>query len=439
MQPTYAAKYPPAQGVALALGEKLGLPIIGVWLATALACAAVCWMLLAWMPPRWALAGGLMVALHPQVLEWSQDYWGGAVAMGGGALVLGAFRRMLGQPRARDAVWMGVGLAVLANSRPYEGFVLGCPIADRAGDPVHGESATSPSPSSFARCLRRCPRCCCCWSRRSAIYNWRVTGNPTLMPYMAYEQTYGIAPVFLFGTPRPEPEYRHREIRNSTRVASLTSSGQRRSIGGFARATGDKIWLLAQGYLWSWLLAVALLGLPWALRRERWLWLGPAHRAVVWPRMLMSTWVFPHYAAPAAGLFFLLAVESLRCLRAFRLGTRRIGRGVVRGLAILFVISFVQIAAKISSKDTTLWYFQRQALLDKLRSEPGKSLLIVSYGPNHNPNREWVYNEADIIHAKVILAQDMGDKNKELLAWFPDRKCWLVRADDPKPALEAYP
>src|SRR3989449_5598823 len=56
--PTYSSMYPPAQGVFLALGQMLGSPWLGVLLTAAAMCAAIYWMLCAWMPPRWAFLGG---------------------------------------------------------------------------------------------------------------------------------------------------------------------------------------------------------------------------------------------------------------------------------------------------------------------------------------------------------------------------------------------
>jgi hypothetical protein len=62
-QPTYASKYPPAQGLVLALGQVLcDQPIVGVWLSGALASAAICWMLLGCLRPRWAALGGVLAA-----------------------------------------------------------------------------------------------------------------------------------------------------------------------------------------------------------------------------------------------------------------------------------------------------------------------------------------------------------------------------------------
>jgi len=438
MRPTYTAKYPPAQGLALALGEKLGLPIIGVWLATALACATVAWMFMAWMPPRWALAGGLMVALHPLVLEWGQNYWGGSVAMAGGALLLGAFRRILREPRARDAVWMGVGLAILANSRPYEGFVLGL-LMMLALVIWFVEAGKVPAQIVIKRVFAPMLVVMALLAVQLGFYNWRVTGDPMVMPYLVHEETYGIAPLFLFGTPRVEPHYRHLQIQRLQEDYLNYFESQRRSFRAVMEATGSKIWVLSQGYLWSYLMIVALLGLPWAIMRDRWLWFALFIGLFFSIAMLLGTWVFPHYAAPAAGLFFVLVVESMRSLYAWRVGARYPGRNIVRGLAILFVVSFVQIAVKMATQDRTRWYFQRANLIADLGHQPGEDLVIVKYDADHNPNREWVYNGADLDGEKVIFARDMGPQNQELIDYYKVRKAWVLDADAPVPALQPYP
>jgi len=77
----------------------------------------------------------------------------------------------------------------------------------------------------------------------------------------------------------------------------------------------------------------------------------------------------------------------------------------------------------------------------QLQSLPGRHLVIVSYrDPNHNVDREWVHNEPDIDHARIVWARDMGDQqNQELLNYFRDRHIWRMNnGDESPPKLTPY-
>ena len=235
-QPTYMSKYPPAQGLIMAAGQAIGgHPVIGVWISMGFMCAAICWMLYAWMPPSWALFGGFLSVVHPEIGiagYWAQSYWGGAVAACGGALVAGGLRRILHQRCAQHAFIVGLGLAVLVNSRPYEGLLFSLP----AGVLLFLWMLSKRGPSisiSFAKIIAPILIVLAVTGLAMAFYNFRVAGGAFRMPYTVHEETYGIAPIFLWQKPRPEPLYRHSVLREFHRAMLEKVYNRRRVIAGF--------------------------------------------------------------------------------------------------------------------------------------------------------------------------------------------------------------
>lgn len=429
-QPTYASKYPPAQGLAMAIGESTsGLPIVGVWLSVALASATVCWMLLAWTKPRWALVGGLLTALHPQMIVWSQNYWGGTVALAGGAIVLGAFRRLLRGPTTCDALWLGLGMAILANSRPYEGFVFSALIcltllvwSIARGHPDWRVTVFRIGLPWLAVMLLT--------AAQVGYYNYRVTGSPVRMPYVVCEETYGVTPLFIFQQPKPEPVYRHAELRELHQNYLRFFKSQRESAWSLVKATWTKIHTVLESCMWFRLLIIPLLAAPWAIRRDRWLRLAIPGGVIFSAAMLLGTWVYPHYAAPAAGMFIALVVASMRRLKVWTVAGRRCGLFLVRGTMCLCMLSLALPVWRLAHPDRNRWDYQRNRILKHVAGQPGKHLIFIRYRPGHNPHREWVYNDAVIDSSKIVLARIMSpEANASLCEYFADRKVWIIEAD----------
>jgi hypothetical protein len=446
-QPTYASKYPPAQGLILALGQVIGgHPIVGVAISMGLACASTYWMLLAWLPGWWAMLGATLAILHPGILSsWGYSYCGGAMAMMGGALVVGALRRVIRRPRLRDAVLLGLGLAILANSRPYEGFVMSLPIAIallvwmllKKGPPAVKLVKCVGLPIFLVLVLT---------CGVMAFYNLRVTGNVLSMPYFVHESTYAVAPVFLWQQLRPQPAYRHQVLEKFHAGLIRDSFTAQLSITGLLResvAKLDRLWRFYQGFRpLRLMLTIPLLMLPWVLK-SRWLCFAILTCGLLTVGLLMETWVFPHYAAPITGLVFVITLQGMRYLRLWRWRGRPMGQVMMWTLVVVAVASFaVAFVHQVQMDLLASWQYNRARMLAQLKGTDGRHLVIVRYGPLHSPHLEWVYNEADIDNAKVIWARDMDAvQNRRLLEYFKDRHVWLVEVDDDvvPPELMPFP
>ncbi|MFZ0762204.1 MAG: hypothetical protein WAM69_19820 [Candidatus Sulfotelmatobacter sp.] len=441
--PTYMSMYPPAQGLMLAAGQILGHPWIGQLFATALMCSAICWMLQAWLPPPWALFGAFLAVLRIGVLSyWMNGYFAGSLTALAGALVLGALPRIWRHARLGDAIAMGLGVAVLANTRPFEGLVFCLPIAAALTVWLLAPKKIA-APTAFLRVILPLSLILGAAAVGMGCYFWRVTGNPFLMPYEVNRQTYAVAPYFIWGKLRPVPVYHHAVMRNFYDGLELHSYQSALTFLGFLRHLRHKGYMLWTFYAGP-AFTIPFFFLPYLFRDRRMRFPLLLAAAVLFS-VIVETWTSPHYVAAATGLFFLLLVQCLRHLCRWRWRGGPVGAGIVRAvpmvcLSMIVLRTFAAGAHVPIEAPWTHRNIDRSDILKELEAMPGQQLAIVCYSPSHSPHSEWVYNRADIDAAKVVWARDMGkDGNRELLQYFRGRKVWLVEADSPTPQLLPYP
>jgi hypothetical protein len=425
-EPTYSSIYPIGNGLLLLAGWA------GVLMSTGLFCALVYWMLLGWLTPDWALAGGLIAVMEFGPLnQWTNSYWGGALSAAAGCLVFGALPRIEREGRVRDAVWLGIGLGLHLLTRPYESIYLVLAAA-----------------SYFA-----------IWRIRSwrlvaiavlvtlpaigvtLLQNKRVTGDWTTLPYRLSQYQYGVpAPLTVQDSLLP-----HREL---TREQDLDYRMQREfhpgrdTVGSyFAR-----LWFRTRYYRFFFYppLYVALVAFLWRLREQRWQWV-----AGVCLLFAMGVNFFPafqfHYVAAAVCLFVLMAMVGLQRLPGMAAAV--ILMLCAAQFAFWYGISVPAPAGfGAEARSWELWnaldgrnQARRREAADELAKKPGKLLIFVRYWPQHIFQEEWVWNGADIDAQRVVWARDLGDaENRKLMAYYPDRKALLFEPDGGPLAFDQY-
>lgn len=451
-QPTYMAMHPPGPALVLAAARTFwGEPAVGVWFASAAACAAATWMLQAFVPPSWALAGGLLAALRLGVFSyWATTFWGGSVSAAAGAVLLGAVARLPRRGGPGAGLALGTGTAFLILTRPLEGLLAALP----AWIAALGRWARLPWPGRRQLLLRAglpAAAVLACAAAFLLRYDAAVTGDPLTLPYQLQRETYAMGRHFVWQPPRPEPPYRHAEMRRFYAEWELEGfQGSRRAVD-LARLWAEKarvLWLFFSGPA----LAVPfVLGILHLRSRKR-----AIPRAVL--GLSVAGWLavawgfFPHYAGPVSGLLLLLVVDGLRRLSTVRVAGGRVRRGLVL-LAValpLLTTASCRLAARPLGLQVgawpPAWYstvryagYTRGALDDDLRRRGGRHLVFVRYGPGHSPHLEWVYNAADLSEAPVLWARSMGPRaDAELAGYEKGRTVWLLEPDVDPWTLRPY-
>ena len=324
-------------------------------------------------------------------------------------------------PHLKTPSYSASGVAILANSRPYEGHALLHPrghlvslvartkIAPRETPPANRAKILVP--------LLHRPRAAT--AAFMAYYNWRLTGNALLMPHVLRTRTYHSSALFLWEHARPPLHYDNQQFEEL--YNGFERENYRHTWSDVVRVSHEKLIRLGSTFFW-WGALLLLPGLPFALRDKK-------MRLLVFTLALGAlgvfavTWSFPHYAAPFTCVIIALLIQSLRHLRTMRVSPQfersmrttspigivawPLGKWLARAAVLLLILDTATHVAR--RECDPLWWtckgdVSRQVIQDRLSQTPGKHLIVVRYDPeNHNIHDEWVYNGAEIDTAKVLM------------------------------------
>jgi len=464
-EPSYSSIYPLGPAIPMAVGELLfHSPWVGIVLCEAVFCALCFWMLCGWTTPGWALLGGLLsVCEFGPLCYWMNSYWGGcAVSAIAGCLVFGALPRFWQRRGIRDAALMGLGIGMQMLSRPYESLFLDLAVVlffvmafrhKRAARSSTGIGEVSTELAAESGILANRPfeglaKTALAFAATAlpalaliALHNHAVTCSWTTLPYMLSRYQYGVPTTFTF---QPNP-VAHAHL---TAAQQLYYEGQAAAhdvLPGFFNRLASRT-----PFVRFFLLPPLFLAMPFffvLVSESRFAWLALTLLLFGFGANLYP-YFFPHYVAAVACLVLLAAVSALRRLA-------RLSPVAARCIVIFCAAHFLfwyginafggeRILSAFGQ--SVSWDLlprgdpdHRIAINTQLDQAPGKQLVFVRYWPGHGYH-EWIHNAADIDHAQVVMALDLGpEENVALERYYPDRTVWLLQPDANPPTLEPYP
>lgn len=435
--PTYSSMYMPGQALFLAAGKLLtGSHWAGVLAGAMLAAASMLWMLRALFPPGWAFLGATFYTGRVCMFSaWTEGYWGGHLAAAAGALLLGSAARLRREPRARWAAVFALAVTLLVWTRPFEGGLMTLAAGSYLIAVFLSSSDKKPwlksvgLPAGFILLTT---------AATTAVYCKNVTGSPVKLPYSVNRELYGWPMTLPWLKPVAAP-YRHKE--HELYFAWESSEHDKiTSVSKIPQAFVLKLLTLFSFYLGP-LMAWPLL-FRWRAKlifEEKALVLLAG--GAVLGGVLIEQTTYPHYPAPAAGLLYTLVTAAWRAVPE----RQKLFHAVT---ASAFMLALVFVSRAASAPISPIWQwnswcdppkhgYQRASIQRMIEEQPGTHVAIVKY-ERSRLGAAWVYNSPDIDGQRLIWAQDMGERNRELLDYYPDRTFWIVEPDAKPPRATVW-
>lgn len=435
LQPHYVSNYFPGQALFLAAGQvALRSPWAGVLAGCAFFLLTLYWALGGWMPTRWALFGVSLAALRFAIASyWVNAYHGGFVPAAGGALVLGAYARLHRRASITDGAALGLGLAILGVTRPFEGVAFATPLLAMLVWQYRARVSELVKIAVPALILTGAALA------GLGIYLKAVTGSPFVTAYHISQKTYGW-PMALAWTPPPHIQNRHLEMANyyDYEVGEHKKVADPLDFIEYFTLRIQEYWRFFFGPVLT--VPLIMLGSVW--RRRKMLFAG---LAAAFAAILLEGAASPHYLAPATAVLIAILVECCRHLQAAR----------IRILPLLPAAMVLVLALRIGAEQVGLPYTQKlnfqtwccrvegnrnkPRIIAELAKTPGNHLVFVKPKTDTNNLFQWIYNGADLDGSRFVWARDLGDaENAQLAASMTGRRVWMVDPNVEPASLTAY-
>jgi hypothetical protein len=439
--PAYQSKFPPAMPLFMSIGIKLfNEPIFGVMLVFALGVGAFCWLLQSLVPPQWALGGALALGSHGRLIQdWGLGFWGGAASLLGGALVFGALVRLYSKSSVKHAIVLGLGILLLANHRPFEGFIFVIPALAVLVCISFWKRDQFTAPLSYWKnSLPVLFIILCLGAFAMGQYNKAVTGDYFTMPHMIYSPQYEIAGPFVFQK-RELNKLSHGLMAKYAHFDQDKHAIRRQSLAGAIEAWFYKIW-----YYWRYFISSIFL-IPliafFYFKHSFWDRFAFYSVAAVLVASVICTYEWPHYFAPAAAALFYMVLRGFMHMKSFTEKFKLIRLNVLQ-YAIVITIFLVHppLALFAHYKNASSAFTLQKNKLESELMKSGKHLILVRYEENHLLFEEWVYNKADLENDDVLWAREKHplESNEEILNYYRNRKIWLFEPDKDNTSLKPY-
>jgi hypothetical protein len=345
-----------------------------------------------------------------------------------------------------SALLLGAGLGLSWLSRPFETVLAGLSIVLYFLILVRGMDARKLLRIAATAIVAAAP-----FAGLSLLHNRAVTGDWTSLPYMVSRAQYGVPASFTFQTnPVPQRVLTPEQQLNYRAQSAIHGDGAD-TPARFTSRLADHISLYR--FFFYPPLYPALIAFLASLRERRSRWVL-ATVSLFGLGTNFYPYFYPHYIAALTCVFVLMSVIGLRQIGMLRLRGRMVGQEAVRLVLLLYVAWFLLLYGVHLSGDeqlltATAWYDTahfinwgdaegRAGVNQQLVQMPGEQLVFVRYAPRHGFH-EWIHNAAEIDHAKVVRALDLGDsENRKLIDYYPKRTVLLLEPDVSPPRLTPY-